>query len=121
METLITIAVLCALCVGMLGLAMAVLIVRDRFSDARSRARWEELSREHPERVPGTADFRARLGRPQFDAVQSLVAGRLPTSYVTLYTTDPLVYEAEFDLLPPQPRGAWDRWEILHFLPADRE
>jgi hypothetical protein len=116
METFATIA---SLILMMLGIPIALLMVRDRIEGSRSNARWEQMLREHPEEVPGTPEYLARLDRPQFEQLESRLGCRLPDSYRALYCEKKLSHESNIALFPPDSEDVSDCWEIQEFLPAD--
>lgn len=110
--------------IGLLGfmylvLPVAILILKDRLSDRRSRAAYEQALRERPETIYGTPEYAGRFDHPQFDRLQQRIAGPLPDSFRALHARRDLLRESGFAFVPPAPRDASDRWDIVQFLPAD--
>jgi hypothetical protein len=102
-----------------LVLPVAVLVLKDRIADRRSRADYEKTRRERPETIAGTPEYSTRFDHPQFEALEKRVAGRLPDSFRVLHGCRDLLREAGFAFVPPNPRGPRDRWHVVQFLPAD--
>lgn len=104
----------------MVGLSLLFINLSWRMRGRREQQHYEELKREHPERVFGTPEYLARFDRPDFGALETHLGRPLPAAMKTLYADHTVVRHETSIVVPPAAEGLIGSRLTLNFFPADQ-